>query len=68
MAQMNGWTPLTAMQCQRSGARNADGLSSLVITDTVISVTLDQTEGTGATSATTRVRHGTKEGWGSMSG
>jgi len=52
MAQMNGWTPLTAMQCQRSGARNADGLSSLVITDTVISVTLDQTEGTGATSAT----------------
>jgi len=52
MAQMNGWTPLTAMQCQRGGARNADGLSSPVITGTAISVTPDQTEGMGATSAT----------------
>ena len=68
MAQKNGWTPVTGVQCQRNGAMNADGSSSLVIPSMAILAASDPTEGTEVTSATTRVQHGINERWANMSG
>ena len=68
MAQRKGRTSLAGVQCQHGGAMNANGLSLLMIPGTAIPVASNQTEGTRATSATTQVRHGIKEGQGSMSG